>query len=205
MTDNILNDNERKLCDISIKYMERILSGHHPVNNSVIEGNSIVKDENVKRCFAFITDVLKRVYEQPIKQGKSKSKNKYTSATFKPDYKTVVERMIQNREVKMSEMNGLISPYLKDLFVEDIDKVPVARISNWLLDKGYLISVTDETGSNHREASEAGKLIGMTNTLVDYEKGHSYVQYKFTPKAQRFIFENLSEIAVYVKRQKTDN
>ena len=89
MADKILKDEERNLCDISIKYMERILSGHHPVNNSVIEGDSVVQDENVKRCFAFIADVLKRVYDQPEKQSKSKSKGKCISATFKPEYKAV--------------------------------------------------------------------------------------------------------------------
>ena len=127
---------------------------------------------------------------------------KVYSATFKTDYKAVVNEMIQDREVKMSEMEALITPYLRALFVESIEKIPTARISNWLLDNGYLVSVVNEKGNKHREASELGKSVGMTNTLVQYDDLNSYIQYKFTPEAQRFVFENLNSIALYRKTKK---
>ena len=110
--------------------------------------------------------------------------------------------MIQDREVKMSEMEALVTPYLKALFEEDIKKIPTKRISNWLLDNGYLISVNDEKGNRHREASELGKRVGMINSLVQYDDRNSYVQYKFTPEAQRFVFEKLDVIAVYERPKK---
>lgn len=201
---NIVTDDEKKLCEISIKYMERLLDGHHPVNNSVIENDTILMNENVQRCFSFIVDIMKRVVGQSkvdFTEGKT-NRAKVYSATFKTDYKAVVNEMIQDREVKMSEMEALITPYLRALFVESIEKIPTARISNWLLDNGYLVSVVNEKGNKHREASELGKSVGMTNTLVQYDDLNSYIQYKFTPEAQRFVFENLNSIALYRKTKK---
>lgn len=201
---NIVTDDEKKLCEISIKYMERLLDGHHPVNNTVIENDTILMDENVQRCFSFIVDIMKRVVNEPQSEAaelKTK-KAKVCSATFKTEYKAVIDEMIQDREVKMSEMEALVTPYLKALFEEDIKKIPTKRISNWLLDNGYLISVNDEKGNRHREASELGKRVGMINSLVQYNDLNSYVQYKFTPEAQRFVFEKLDVIAVYERPKK---
>lgn len=200
---NIVSEDEKKLCEISIKYMERLLDGHHPVNNSIIENDTILMDENVKRCFSFVVDIMKRVINPPVSHDKKNksSRRRVHVATFKTNYKAVIEEMIKNREVKMSEMKGLITPYLKALFVEDIERIPSLRISNWLLDNGYLVSVPGQDGNNHREASELGKNIGMINTVVQNYEGGSFVQYKFTPSAQRFVFEHLDSIAVYRRKQ----
>lgn len=197
----IMSDDEKRLCQISIKYIERLLEGHHPVNNSVIENDTVLMDENVQRCFSFISDILKRISEEKT----AKSSNTIPcAATFKADYKDVIDRMIQDREVKMSEMETLIRPYLKELFVEDFGKIPVARISNWLVENGYLVRVSDGNGVSRREASRLGLDIGMVNRLVD-NGDMSYMQYKFTPNAQRFLFENLDKIALYKKNKESVN
>ncbi len=147
---------------------------------------------------------MKRVYDQPIQNTSvSNITKEIKSATFKSGYEEVIDKMIQNRDLKMTEMDAYIKPYLTELFEENIDKISIARISNWLLDNGYLISVEDSTGSNHREASENGKIIGIINTVYRLENNTSYIQYKFTPKGQRFVFENLAEIAVYKRKRES--
>ena len=143
---DVLSDEEKKLCGISIKYMERLLNGRHPVNNSEIEKDSVVMDENVQRCFSFVVDILNRAVhaekpnetEKAVAGRKKEKKGIPAVATFKPDFEDVIDRMIQDKELRMSELEAFIKPYLGELFVEEIDKIPAARISNWLLDNGYL-------------------------------------------------------------------
>jgi len=204
---SFLSDDERKLCDISIKYMERMISGHHPVNNSELDDDTVVSNENVQKCFGFVLDILKRVSSEPEKPAEyAKSAESVMPVAkkyeLKPDYKDLIEQAIRDEEVRMSKMEPLMNECAKDIFVVKPEKISSTRLSNWLVDNGYLISVEDDKGNRHREASEKGKSIGMTNNLVQYNETNSYIQYRFTSKAQRFVFENLAEIANY-KRKKS--
>jgi phage antirepressor YoqD-like protein len=83
------------------------------------------------------------------------------------------------------------------LFEGNLKKISVPRISNWLLDNGYLIRVSDGNGISHREASEKGKDIGLINVQIELDENRSYIQYMFTPEAQKYIFKNLAEIGTY--------
>ena len=196
----MLTEEEKKLCDISIKYMERLLEGHHPVNNIKIENDTILTDENVQRCFEFITNILRKVSDvsdEPEIQEKSTRKSK--TVTFKENAQEIIERMVQDTEIPASEFEAIITANCKELFVEDLKKISATRISNWLVEGGYLVRVNDEDGRYHREATEEGKIIGITNNIVSREGKVLYHQYRFTPKAQRFILENLAEIAMFKK------
>ncbi len=203
-TEGFLSEEERKLCDISIKYLERLLDGRNPVNNSVIENDTVMSDANVQRCFSFIIDILKRAHDKQeiVTKPKAMGKKTVNRIALKPDSDSVIDKMIQDRDVKMTEMESLIKPFMNELFEGDVEKITTYKISNWLLDNGYLVSVKDDRGSNHREASEEGKIIGIINAIVKRDDNSSYIQYKFSPKAQRFVFENLADIAVYKKSKK---
>lgn len=205
MKSSIISDDEKKLCDVSIKYLERLLSGHNPVNNAVIEDDTILMDDNVQRCFSFIVDILGRIVAEPeitTKPVSSETKKKEVQIlTYKPNSDEIISKMIQDREVPMVEMEGLISSYLPELFEEEVKKISATRISNWLVDKGYLAKVEEDNGRYYREATEEGLLIGMTNNVVQNGDAGYYMQYRFTPKAQRFVFENLTEIANFKKKK----
>ena len=84
--------------------------------------------------------------------------------------------------------------YNKKLFETEVRRISAVKMSNWLLENEYLVRVDDEDGDHHREASEKGKNIGITNNLVTRQNGRTYIQYRFTPNAQRFIYENLPDI-----------
>ena len=201
----MLTEEEKKLCDISIKYMERLLEGHHPVNNIKIENDTILTDENVQRCFEFITNILRKVSDvSDVPEIQEKSTRKSKTVTFKENAQDIIEHMIVPKEVSVSELEAIIKSYNKDLFEEDVKTIQTTRISNWLVEEGYLVRVDDVGGRYHREATEEGKIIGITNNVVSREGFTSYYQYRFTPKAQRFIFENLPEIAMYKKQSKKE-
>jgi len=202
---SIISEDEKKLCDVSIKYLERLLSGHNPVNNTVIEDDTVLMDDNVQRCFSFIVDILGRITaDSEISSNpvpREVKKKDIQVLTYRPNSDEIISKMVQDREVPMAEMEGLISSYLSELFEEEVKKISATRISNWLVDKGYLARVEEDNGHHYREATENGLLIGMTNNVVQNGDAGYYMQYRFTPKAQRFVFENLAEIAKYKKQK----
>ncbi len=199
-TDYILSEEEKKQCDIAIKYMERLLDGRHPVNNATLDDDTVASNENVQKCFGFILDILKRV--SGVEEQKAEKDDEISdSSLLKSDYKEAIKRLLREEDIKMSEMESFMNAAAKDIFVVEPEKISSTRLANWLVDNGYLISVTDDKGNRHREASEKGESIGMTNTLVTYNETNSYVQYKFTTKAQQFILENLEKIAKFKRKR----
>ena len=189
-----ITDEEKKLCKISITYLERLLEGHHPVNNSVIENDTILLDENVQRCFSFITDVLNKYIELENKQSAPKESQTNTKIVFKENAQDIIEEMIQQKEITVTELEQVVKSYNEKLFETEVRKISAVRVSNWLLENEYLVRVDDEDGDHHREASEKGKNIGITNNLVTRQNGRTYIQYRFTPNAQRLIYENLPDV-----------
>ena len=200
----LLNEHENKLNTISITYLERMLEGIHPVYNTAIPADSVLSDDNVKRCFGFVIDVLKKVgdLEVPaeVTDTKPSRTQKHAVATFVGEYQDVIAKMIISRNIKMSDMQTIINKHAPYLFIDPIN-ITSYKISNWLLESGYLVTTVNSLGNSHREASEKGLQIGMENKLVDNGDLAPYVSYRFNINAQRFVYERLDQIAMYKKKK----
>lgn len=200
----LLNEHEKKLNTISITYLERMLEGIHPVYNTSIPADSVLSDDNVKRCFEFVIDVLKKAGDLEVPSEVTDTKpsriQKHAVAKFVGGYQDIIAKMIFSHNIKMSDMQTIINEHVSHLLIEPI-KITSYKISNWLLENGYLITTVDSLGNNHREASEKGLKIGMENKLIDNEDLTPYVSYRFNINAQRFVYEHLDQIAMYKKKK----
>jgi hypothetical protein len=199
-TDSFLSEEEKKLCDISITYIERMMEGRHPVNNSILDEESVLNNENVQKCFGFVAGLLKRVKNQP-KFVVNASYGRTKIFEFQPNYREVIDSIVKEEELPVSKFEALVNKHAGELFVEKPDKISFVRISNWLIDNGYLTSVKDDMNNSHREATEKGINMGMTNNIVKHDDNNSYVQYRFTTQGQRFILKNLAAIVKYKKKK----
>lgn len=200
----LLNEHEKKLNTISITYLERMLEGIHPVYNTSIPADSVLSDDNVKRCFEFVIDVLKKAGDLEVPSEVTDTKpsriQKHAVAKFVGGYQDIIAKMIFSHNIKMSDMQTIINEHVSHLLIEPI-KITSYKISNWLLENGYLITTVDSLGNSHREASEKGLKIGMENKLIDNGDLTPYVSYRFNINAQRFVYEHLDQIAMYKKKK----
>ena len=64
---------DSKKLETSIEYVKRMAEGRNPVNNELLEYDSVLNNSNVIRCLYFIEDVLKEVQKSNGKIG-TKSK-----------------------------------------------------------------------------------------------------------------------------------
>lgn len=191
------NSKERQSCEISIKYMERLMGGRNPVNNQVIKTDTILTDSNLQKCFLFVVDILKRTLEE----AETATAQSITSLTYKENIAQVIDEMVQEREVTITELNTIIQAYISAIFVEQLVKINVTKISNWLLEEGYLVQEFQQNRKPYRKASEKGMKIGMTNNLIQKENRDPYIQYRFNSSAQKFVLEHLDKIGVYKKEK----
>lgn len=200
-----LDETEKRLNGISITYIERLLSGIHPVYNTPISEGSVMADDNVKRCFSFVLDMLKRLdnldEESEEFSGRKKISSSKGCVEFLDGYQEIVEKMIMNFDVRASELISLIQPHINNLFGKDI-KINMYKVSNWLLQEEYLESIVDEQGTSHRQATEKGIQIGIKNKLINNGDLPAYTVYVFSPEGQRFVFERLDKIALFTKSKK---
>ncbi len=76
---------------------------------------------------------------------------------------------------------------------ENTRRLPVARITGWLLHNGFLEERTDRFGKNKRIVTEAGKGIGIYQEERDSPHGKFLATF-YTENAQHFIIDNLEAI-----------
>lgn len=198
---NVKDDRTKKLMEISVKYLERMLEGFHPVNNTPIPDESVLNDENVRRCFSFIIDMFNGADNQPQKT-KVKRNNKEKQLKdyhFKNNYRTIINEMIIQNDIKMGELQAIANLNISKLMTKEAN-VTSYKISNWLKDNGYLVQVEDN-GNSHREASELGTSVGIINVTINNGDAGFYVSYRFTPQGQKFVYENLESILSYKKQK----
>lgn len=199
---NILyNEKEKKLNSISITYLERMIEGINPVYNTSIEDDSVITDENVKRCFSFVLEMLKRIEKiEEINSYKSSDyrrvKRNNAPVELTEDYKKVIESIVKNTDLRMMKFSKILNKSIRGIFKSDI-KISTQRISNWLLDEGYLEILNDENGKPHRLASEKGIQVGIINKVIENGDMPSYTTYTFPPQAQRFLYTNMKNISTH--------
>jgi chemotaxis signal transduction protein len=162
--------------------------GLNPVNNQVLPEDSIVRDENVKRCFEYIVSLLEHRLLQNTKIKKVKKINKASSLIIdKRDYPLIIEDDLLQITSLVSKINNVLNPEAK---------VIVRRVSDWLLDHGYLEQSRDEQGNSKRLPSESGENIGII-TILEISNDILYKKVKYNNSSQEFILDHINEIMHY--------
>lgn len=196
-----MDETTKKLMSISVKYLERMLDGKHPVYKTPISEDSILKDDNVRQCFSFIIDMFNKIETQSqiVEEHRRKKNQTKLEYHYKEDYKRTIDRMVTCGELRMGELQLIVNENIADLICEKA-KITSYKVSNWLKDNGYLVQV-EEDGNRHREASARGVSVGIKNVTIDNGEAGSYVTYRFTAQGQRFVCENLVSILKYKKQK----
>lgn len=178
----------------SIIYLERMINGCHPVYNYPIVSDTVINDENVKKCFKFIVEMLSKINNETVTQTKHILIGKYH---LKPEFNAVIENMIVQDDIRMGDIQTKVNSNICNM-IEESAKVTSYKISNWLLENGYL-ERNEKNGDSYRIATKKGESIGIINKIFDNGEAGSYMSYRFTPQGQKFVYEHITEIVDYKK------
>ena len=202
-------------------YMWKLHEGIDPISGQRIPEDSVLNNERLKRCFAYVFDVLGKsimamdaeeknpeAEDEKRKTRRNAGYNDKSVGKSKKSRKTKESFYITDEEldrIKPLENDCLVSELVRHIndtvADESRKKLRTVTISRWMVDKGFL-SVSDD-GMNHKELTEYSGEIGLESQRGVGAYGE-YTIVRYTPKAQRFVLDNLQQMLEW-EREENEN
>lgn len=178
-------------------FIDKLANGINPLDDTPIPDGDIVNNVRLSRCFFFVSDILRQVYENDGIVVSKKAKQRKNEFSLTEEERAKIQ--ISDISLSVSE----ISRYLNTIV--DLDKtkrLSAAEINNWLLSMGLLENIMLSNGKNRKVPTPQGNEIGIFSEERNGQYG-PYVAVLFLPKAQQFIYDNIEAI-VEAKFEKQD-
>lgn len=181
-------------------YLKLLSDGVHPVTGEEIPEDSAFLDEKVKRCFAFISQVLDEYAELSEKVEKlEREKEKATIIIPKKQEFTITREQCDS--IRLSKEPISVLSFVKNINLvidsQAMEKITSTRINKWLSNRGLITSAKVETVVSktvYKPSDFALKIGIVEEETVDKRSGEVKAQIKLGESAQLFIIENLEEI-----------
>lgn len=181
-------------------YIKLLGDGVHPVTGKEIPGDSAFADEKVKRCFAFIAQVLDEYVALSEKVEKLESeKEKTTIVVPKKQKFSITPEQCDN--IRLSKEPVTVLAFMKNINsvidADSMEKLTSTRINKWLSKRGLVTAEKLQTVVSKtvfRPSDLAAKIGIVEEETVDKRNGEVKAQIKLGESAQLFIIENLEEI-----------
>lgn len=181
---------DMKKLKAAIIYTQRIADGYNPINNQLLDGDTIINDPNVIRCMFFIKEVLQKVYDNnglicgAVKKGSRADK----------DFPFEVLAQFEYKEDK--GINKLLDQIYAPVADKGIKKISGMRVNAWMMSSGYITEIySEEFQKNIKVPTEKGEALGLRAERVVYQPtGHAYITIYYNKQAQEFIVANMEKI-----------
>lgn len=186
-----------KLVSHAKDYIDDLARGINPFSKEEVDDNDIINNVKISRCFFYVSDVLGEV----IAGGGIKKSQKPKQEPF-----DLQKLDLDNYEYLIEPITiSVIARKINELKPENMEKLKVTAITNWLVDINML-SVVQVHGKNHKRPTANGEGVGITMEQRDGQYGPYYVVL-YNESAQHFIIDNLTAIidGGYNERQKKTN
>ena len=181
-------------------YIKLLCDGVHPVTGMEIPNDSALMDEKVKKCFAFISQVLDEYVELSERVVKLESEKEKNTVVI-PKKREFFITPEQCENIKLSKEPITMLSFMKNVnAVIDTDiteKLTSTRINKWLTKRGLVTTSKVEAvvSKTVYKPSEFATKIGIVEEeLVDKKTGELKTQLRLEESAQLFIIENIEEI-----------
>jgi hypothetical protein len=181
-------------------YIKLLSDGVHPVTGKAIPADSAFVDEKVKRCFAFISQVLDEYVELSEKIEKLESEKEKTTVVI-PKKQEFFITQEQCDSIKLSKEPLSVLSFMKNInSVIDTDtteKLTSTRINKWLTKRGLITATKVQTlvsKTMYKPSDFATKIGIVEEQIVNKKSGEVKAQIRLGESAQLFIIENIKEI-----------
>lgn len=167
-------------------FIDKLANGINPLDDAPIPDDDIVNNVRLSRCFFYVSDILRQVYENG---GITKPKR-----SPKIPFSVTIEQL---EKFEYSAEPIPVSEIAKRIYVmadnKNMEKISYRQINQWLLNIGMLY-LHDFGGKKPvKRPTEEGYQIGI---VVESRIGR-YGEYEvvlYNEDAQRFILDNLEAV-----------
>lgn len=181
-------------------YMDMLSQGIDPISGELIENDSTLQQERLKKCFSYVSGILDEIIKTNgiVAMPVSKFSQEYTMARKKSAFSLNQQ---QRRNIHISNSPIIPSAFIKNINsvvnVEMMEKLSLKTINKWLLKQGYLSEqkVPTVVNKNVKTITSTSANIGVIEqTIVDQKTGEAKTQVFFSRQAQEFILDNIESI-----------
>ena len=176
---------EKEILKHAKDYIDSLANGINPLTGDPVTESDVVNNVRISRCLFYVSGVLGKVL---------KGERNIVSRIKKSEFSITAEKLgkfeYSAEPIFVTEIANRISALSTD---ENIKRLPATRITNWLLNNGFIEERTDESGKNKRFVTAAGKEIGIYQEERDSSHGRFFATL-YTTNAQHFIIDNLEAI-----------
>ena len=180
-------------------FIDKLANGINPLDDTNIPDDDITNNVRVSRCFFYVSDILRQVYERG---GVAKLKRAYKSPfAISPEQLEKFEYSADpiSSTAMARKINWLVRD---DIDEKRIKKLSYRSIIQWLINIGMIEYREWENGKSKRFPTADGEEIGLVLSIWEKDGRRTPVIY-FNVEAQRFIIDNIDAvIATEVKKGK---
>ena len=169
-------------------YMDKLSQGVDPVTDEEMPEDSVLNNVKLARCFFYVSGVLQQVINNGgIVSGKA-PKIKKVDFAITPEQITKIE--IPRYPIRITEFVEMLNDAVD---APEMKKLKTTKITDWLLEKGFLYKEPDPDGKSRRMPTEEGKKLGLTTAPRRGPAGDQMAVY-YSRQAQMFLLDNLEAI-----------
>ncbi|MDD4699971.1 MAG: HRDC domain-containing protein, partial [Oscillospiraceae bacterium] len=127
------------------------------------------------------------------------------SQDFEPDelynyvdeHKSEIE--ILNEPVTISAFTDKVNCLIAQKYIK---KIAVTKVSNWLMENGYLKVKLNSNGNSYKFPTKEGNQIGIISEPKTGRGGQVYNATLYNLDAQKFLLDNIVDIIVFAEKKK---
>ena len=167
-------------------YIDKLANGIDPLTDENINDDSVLNNIKISRCLFYVSGVLEKV----IKNGGEVQRASGGQAPF-----VITEEQASVVEISETPVGVAISAKrIKTVIDEGVKKISPVKISNWLLEEGYLAE-NIRAGKKEKVAAERGRELGISTVEGVSSDGIKYRKNLYDMNAQKFVIGNIFDIA----------
>lgn len=196
-------------------YMDDMRQGVDPVSKLPVPEDSVIRQEKVINCFAFLSELLDELISEFEPETEAPALDEFappedcvseeTNVTLKP---------FQISFEQVSNVTITKNPIAASTFIRRINKVldrkttkPIREkdINGWLAQKGFIeerviqVIKEDKEYLTTKQASSIGLLLG-SKPINNGRADKHFI--RFSGTGQQFILDNIDDIAEYARKNK---
>lgn len=174
--------NEVEKIEKAKSILKKIADGTNPINGEAIEGDILLNDPRIIRCFYFVAEVLDKVI-------KSEYSNKKVSGFVMTEQEKENVVFTQGK-IGVNEVAKCINKHINPLVSK---KTTGVAINNGLKRMGILSVKVNSDGKKRTTITENSYILGFSLEKKIYN-GNEYDQVVLDDTGKKFIIENIEEI-----------
>ena len=165
-------------------YMDQLAQGIDPISGREMPEDTTLNNVRLARCFFYVSGIL----EQVIRNGGQ------VGSVSKTDFSITSEQLarvqISPYPIRITEFADAL---LQAVGSNSMKRLNAVKVTNWLVEKGFLMKEITPDGKSRRVPTAAGRGLGISAQLRQSPDGE-YLAIYYDANAQQFLLDNLYAI-----------